>query len=82
MEDAQQRLLAPTTALAPGPLHDGLVYEQAQAVGVRQQLSGLVTVLAHFLLNVVDLVTDLLVHILDVWQFVQRAQAYDQAEQR
>ncbi|MNH38023.1 hypothetical protein D3C79_989980 [compost metagenome] len=72
MEDAEQRLLAPATALAPGPLHNGLVYEQAQTVGIRQQLSGLVTVLAHFFLNVVDLAAYLLVHVLDVRQLVQR----------
>ncbi len=82
MEDAEQRLLAPAAALAPGALHNGLVYEQAQTVGVRQQLSRLVTVLAHFFLDVVDLAAHLLVHVLDVWQLVQRTQAYNQAEQR
>ncbi|MNE31352.1 hypothetical protein D3C80_1249160 [compost metagenome] len=77
MEDAEQRLLAPAAALTPGPLHNGLVYEQAQTVGVRQQLGGLVTVLAQFFLNVVDLAAHLLVHVLDIWQLVQRTQAYD-----
>ncbi|MNN85119.1 hypothetical protein D3C81_2023700 [compost metagenome] len=38
--------------------------------------------LAHFFLNVLDLLAHFLVYIFDVRQFIQCAQAYDQAEQR
>ncbi|MNP12407.1 hypothetical protein D3C76_1046370 [compost metagenome] len=66
MEDAQQWFFAPATAPAPRPVHDGFIDVQAQAVRVRQQLSGLIAVLAHFFLNVVDLDAHLLVYIFDV----------------
>ncbi|MNH43316.1 hypothetical protein D3C79_1051910 [compost metagenome] len=37
--------------------------------------------LAHFFLDVSDLVADLPVHVLDVGQCIEGAQAHDQAEQ-